>query len=121
MGLLGDDVILTNAIPNQDKPWTNETATQLWEMFVDGGSFKQIGKAVGKNEKAVRRQIENQIDHWHRHPNTVYPRNRSTIAWTQRDAWVLNRALQQGVDIETIAKLLGRTFEQIQKRAIQKA
>ena len=122
MSLLDPSTTFTDAEPNQNKKWDDLSCTQVWTMFIDGKSFAQITKAVGKNEKAIRRQIENQIDHFERHPNTKYVGElRSDREWTQRDTWVLERFLKKrSAELYTIADMLGRSIDSVTIKASRK-
>ncbi len=116
MGLINDKKLrVSNSIPNQTQQWTKEQCSIAWEMFVEGKSFIVIARVLGKNKKAVSRQIENQIDKHHRHPNTNYPRSRSHLQWSSRDLWIFNRAVRFQLPMTTIALLLGRAVEEIEE------
>lgn len=110
MGLLDDtDFNFTNAIPNQNEPWTQETCDIAWTLFLEGKSFSHISRQVGKTVKAIRRQMENQVDHPHRHPDTKRLYEFTGYAWNARELWALERAMKAGSDLKTIGRLLGRS------------
>lgn len=122
-GLLDDSFQFTNANPEQAAKWTESSCNIAWTMFVDGAAFSQIAKHVGKNIKAVRRQIENQIDNFHRHSDTHYQGlDRTSKEWSLRDVWILDRILRNvgGIGVYEMARLLGRSVESVIAKAEQK-
>lgn len=115
MGLV-DDFKCKNVKPKQTLKWSAQDAIVAWNMFLDNKSYAAIGKAVGKNAKAVERQIENQIDHDHRHPKTHCNKRRTGEALTKRELFIINRAALHNMPLSRLGELLGREERELEKR-----
>lgn len=104
-----------NKYPNNGTEWTDQDADLAWKQFMRGCDISDIAREIGRTKKSVKRQIQNQVDYFDRHPATM-SHNRDSFKVTGREQWVIKRGREIGLAEDKIAVLIGRFSDQVLDR-----
>lgn len=88
----------------RDRVWTYDMEQTFLRMYKDGAHVDDIGAAIGKTGKTVRRHALKLIKH-----GKLAPRPPRPDLWTEEDTEKLLRLREEGKTWAEIAKALGRS------------
>lgn len=109
--------------------WRPDQETELWRFHLAGWSISELAARYAKTAYAIQRKLwkihrcEGEVKEWERHKHiTAFPID-DKCPWTDRERRILFESTDDGLPIERISELLGRSVEccQIEDRRIRHA